>query len=161
MGHTRGLFLARCLIYYPQWSSSELSSHSLGRSFISQNLAIFGKMFQGSNRARITEHARLLLQLALARSQWALGSLLWRTANYKASDQRDKLFALLSLAGEFQDNEFGRPQALLPNYLKPLREVARDFTRYIIEISRSLLILSLVNPESQQEIGPIPNIGPS
>ena len=130
-------------------------------AFISQNLAIFGKMFQGSNSARITEHARLLLQLALARSQWTLGSLLWRTANYEASDQRDKFFALLSLAGEFQDNESGRPQALVPNYLKPLGEVARDFTRYIIETSRSLLILSLINPESQQEIEPVPNIGPS
>jgi len=130
-------------------------------AFISQNLAIFGKMFQGSNRARITEHARLLLQLALARSQWTIVSLLWRTANYKASDQRDKFFALLSLAGEFQDNDVGRPQALVPNYLKPLGEVARDFTRYVIETSRSLLILSLINPESQQEIEPIPNRGPS
>ena len=130
-------------------------------AFISQNLAIFGKMFQGSNRARITEHARLLLQLALARSQWTLGSLLWRTADYKASDQKDKFFALLSLAGEFQDNEFGRPQALVPNYRKPLGEVARDFTRYVIETSGSLLILSLINPESQQNIEPSPNTGPS
>jgi hypothetical protein len=133
----------------------------LAGAFISQNLAAFRKIFQDSNDARITVHARLLLQLAIARSKWALGSLLWRTANYKASDQRDKFFALLSLASKFQDNEVPCPQVLVPNYRKPLGEVARDFARYVIETSKSLLILSLINLESQQEMEPIPNIGPS
>lgn len=81
-------------------------------AFISQNITIFSKTSTVDTipiHARITEHARLLLQLAFARSHWTLGSLLWRTANYGASDQRDKYFALISLASEFRNTELAPP----------------------------------------------------
>jgi hypothetical protein len=62
----------------------------------------------------------------------------------KATDPRDKLFALLAfgqetcIAGEI-------PSALRPDYNKPLANVVADFTRWWIEEYRSLGILSFAH----------------
>jgi hypothetical protein len=119
-------------------------------AFVSQNITTFNTVSSLaksslSKRTKVTEHARLILQLAFARSQWRLDSLLWRTANYGATDHRDKYFALLSLTGEFQGNPTWQADSLAPDYEKELPIVARDFTRYIIENTKSLLVLSLIN----------------
>jgi hypothetical protein len=118
-------------------------------AFVSQNIAVFarsGRPGLSLSRLRATRHARLLLQLAVAKSDWALESLVWRTARYKASDSRDRIYTLLSLAGDFSRGN-PPPRELAPDYTRPPGQVARDATRYIIETSKNLLVLSLINRE--------------
>jgi hypothetical protein len=73
-------------------------------------------------------------------------SLIWLTFRYGASDQRDKYYALISLERELSMTTLLGPKLLVPDYGKPLREVARDFTPYSIQTADSLLLLSLINP---------------
>jgi hypothetical protein len=62
----------------------------------------------------------------------------------KASDPRDKLFALLGLGRETWATRQVTP-ALQPDYDKPVANVMADFTRWWISEHRSLGILSLVH----------------
>ncbi|PVH88832.1 HET-domain-containing protein [Cadophora sp. DSE1049] len=59
----------------------------------------------------------------------------------KATDPRDKLFALLGLAEEAEGS--GDPR-LKPDYSKSLEQAYRDASRFLIEHERSLQILSAV-----------------
>jgi hypothetical protein len=89
----------------------------------------------------MTSHTKFLLQLAIGKTEWALGSLLWRTATYGATDQRDKLFALVDLALRRKGVEVASlPTAMAPNYRKSIVDVVRDFTRYVVENSPTLLV---------------------
>ena len=62
----------------------------------------------------------------------------------KATDNRDKIFAILSLAKDTA-NEEKMPAALRPNYEKSSARVFADFTRWWIIAYRSLDILSIVH----------------
>ncbi|KAH7409330.1 heterokaryon incompatibility protein-domain-containing protein [Cadophora sp. MPI-SDFR-AT-0126] len=59
----------------------------------------------------------------------------------KATDPRDKIFALLGMALEAEGSEDPR---LKPDYSKSLEETYRDVSRFLIEHERSLQILSAV-----------------
>lgn len=67
------------------------------------------------------------------------------TLDLKATDPRDKLFAILSLASSTMANEDKLPEALLPNYKKSVGQVFADFTRWWICRYKSLEILSMVH----------------
>jgi hypothetical protein len=95
-------------------------------AFVSRIITVSGRGIRSGttpSHLRITQHARLL-QLAVVKSEWTLESLIWLTADYQASDPRDKFFALLSLAGDFR--LCPTPRGLQANYAKPLEQVARD-----------------------------------
>lgn len=72
-------------------------------------------------------------------STLGLTDLLWRMRPHKASDLRDKVFALLNIA---VDNE---PGGIQVDYRKTIIEVYAETTKYIIRRHRSLRILSLVH----------------
>ncbi|KAM7213091.1 Heterokaryon incompatibility protein (HET) domain containing protein [Rhypophila decipiens] len=104
-------------------------------------------------------HARLLLQLAIAKMPWTLEGIMWRTASYEATKPVDKLFALLGLHGIedgmhsfygslIMSNDDRIPVGLSPDYTRSLVDVARDFTRHMVEHSHNLLILSLINHDA-------------
>ncbi|KAJ2904755.1 hypothetical protein MKZ38_007263 [Zalerion maritima] len=115
-------------------------------AFLAQNRGTFTASRLKTDEAylAIVGHAFLILELAIARSQWTLGSLLWTTSKYKATDNRDKFFALLSISSNLKSIS----SRLLPDYAKPLSDVGRDFTRHVIQASNSLLVLSLINNET-------------
>jgi hypothetical protein len=65
----------------------------------------------------------------------------------RATDPRDKIFALLSFGGETSD--IGQLDDLIrPSYSKPTGQVFADFTRWWIQKHRSLDILSAIHSES-------------
>lgn len=86
--------------------------------------------------------------LSSTRDVWELQALLHSTRPFKATDPRDKVFALLGLAGETEAPD-NWPTALAPNYARSTRDVYMEVTRYCIQKTRNLSILSQVgrNPE--------------
>jgi hypothetical protein len=60
----------------------------------------------------------------------------------RATDQRDKLFALLVFGRE---TCIAIPPALRPDYTKPLPNTRADFTRWCIQQARSLDVLSFIH----------------
>ncbi|KAF4634089.1 hypothetical protein G7Y89_g4018 [Cudoniella acicularis] len=83
--------------------------------------------------------------------RWDMATLLSSAIRFKASDPRDKVYSLVSLSGETTDSS-NIPTALQANYDKSYIEVFRDVTRYIIESSKSLRILTLIRyvPKSKK-----------
>ncbi|KAH6708925.1 hypothetical protein BKA61DRAFT_615099 [Leptodontidium sp. MPI-SDFR-AT-0119] len=84
------------------------------------------------------------ITLAQARGEanhTTLEDLLLLTAHFQSTDPRDKLFALLGFAAECQ-RSIGVPEALQPNYLISASEAFARATRYFIESSQSLGVLS-------------------
>ncbi|KAI6084372.1 heterokaryon incompatibility protein-domain-containing protein [Hypoxylon rubiginosum] len=79
---------------------------------------------------------------------WDITTLLNKARWFKASEPRDRVYSLLGLIGEADESHI-LPTALQANYNKPVRDVFRDVTRYIIMSSRSLTILTLIrdNPD--------------
>ncbi|KIM98517.1 hypothetical protein OIDMADRAFT_31305 [Oidiodendron maius Zn] len=75
---------------------------------------------------------------------WGLQALLVASNSCIATDPRDKVFALLGLSAEAQD-ETSLPPQLIPNYKKPVQQVYLDVTSYIISATRDLILLSLIN----------------
>ncbi|KAL8307518.1 hypothetical protein RB597_000953 [Gaeumannomyces tritici] len=62
----------------------------------------------------------------------------------RASDSRDKIFAMLGL-GEETSTQDGIPLLLRPNYKKPVSQVYADFTRWWIQTYKKLSVLSAVH----------------
>lgn len=67
------------------------------------------------------------------------------TLDLKATDPRDKLYAILSLASSGMADEDNLPEVLRPNYKKSVSRVFADFTRWWICRHKSLEILSMVH----------------
>ncbi|VUC23018.1 unnamed protein product [Clonostachys rosea] len=65
----------------------------------------------------------------------------------RATDPRDKLFALLTFGKETSDVQ-SLPKLIEPNYEKPEAQVFADFTRWWIEEHKSLAILSSVHSQT-------------
>ncbi|KAJ3524977.1 hypothetical protein NM208_g11837 [Fusarium decemcellulare] len=158
------------LILYNKTTTSFLYLAWAG-AFVSQNLGVLTRSHLVHDLAKMkttVRHARLLLQLAVAKTRWNFDSLLWKTADYGASDQRDKFYALLSLTGT-QSEELGttlsrtRFNLPVPNYRLSLVQVAQAFTRHIIEAYRDLLILALINRGAAflDSLLPCPENGPT
>ena len=139
-------------------------------SFISQNLDVFALApysLQPSSRTRArTRHATLFLQLAILKTDWSFESILWRTAEFGATDLRDKFFALASLKDAMErQNPRAEARKYLhlkvpaANYRATLTQVAHQFTVYALLLD-SLLILSLVNRDPASR-PPSPDFGPT
>ncbi|KAL8369838.1 hypothetical protein RB595_000266, partial [Gaeumannomyces hyphopodioides] len=62
----------------------------------------------------------------------------------RASDPRDRIFAMLGL-GEETSTQDGIPPLLLPDYRKPTSRVYADFTRWWIQTYKKLGVLSAVH----------------
>ncbi|KAI1743029.1 heterokaryon incompatibility protein-domain-containing protein [Xylaria scruposa] len=79
---------------------------------------------------------------------WDMTTLLNKAIRFKASEPRDHVYSLIGLAGEADETSV-LPTALQANYDKPVQDVFRDVTRYIIISSRNLSILTLIryNPD--------------
>lgn len=70
--------------------------------------------------------------------------LIFRRIQIQATDPRDQVFALFSIARECQSQE-NKLDGFRPNYLKMTAEVYADFTRAVIMSTRSLVVLSAVD----------------
>ncbi|KAI3335918.1 heterokaryon incompatibility protein-domain-containing protein [Ustulina deusta] len=79
---------------------------------------------------------------------WDMTTLLNKARRFKASEPRDRVYSLIGLAGEANERSV-LPAALRANYDRPVQDVFRDITRYIIMSSRNLSILTLIryNPD--------------
>jgi hypothetical protein len=66
------------------------------------------------------------------------------TLDMRATDPRDRLFALLELSHEIHESG-ETPVALRPDYNKTLEKVMADFTRWCIIKQRSLKVLSMIH----------------
>lgn len=75
---------------------------------------------------------------------WELQSLLHSTRPVKATNPRDKVFALLGLSGESR-NPDDWPKALMPDYTRSVQDVYTEVTRYCIQRTGNLSILSQVD----------------
>ncbi|VUC25578.1 unnamed protein product [Clonostachys rosea] len=62
--------------------------------------------------------------------------LLYSTRNYQATDERDKLYALLGLARS-------EDQVFLPDYSRPLRKTMMEFVRFLVERDKNLRYLEI------------------
>ncbi|CAM1506115.1 Fc.00g057560.m01.CDS01 [Cosmosporella sp. VM-42] len=69
-----------------------------------------------------------------------------RAHSLKASDPRDKLFALLQFGKETEDIA-NLPPLIKPNYFKPVERVFPDFVRWWISTHKSLRVLSAVHAQ--------------
>ncbi|CAJ2508758.1 Uu.00g137840.m01.CDS01 [Anthostomella pinea] len=74
---------------------------------------------------------------------WDLTTLLNKTRRFEASEPRDRVYSLIGLTEEAGETSV-LPTALRANYDKPVRDVFRNITRYIIMSSRNLSILTLI-----------------
>lgn len=74
---------------------------------------------------------------------WDMTTLLNKTRRFKSSEPRDRVYSLIGLTREV-DESSALSAALQANYDKPVRDVFRDLTLYIIMSSGSLRILSLI-----------------
>ena len=84
----------------------------------------------------------------LRRSQvrWKLQSILMATSGkFGATDPRDKIFGLLGLAAE-TEQQTSWPVALLPNYRRDVAQVYREATKFLISECQNLAILSRTLP---------------
>ncbi|KAL8305589.1 hypothetical protein RB600_008464 [Gaeumannomyces tritici] len=82
---------------------------------------------------------------ALRRSKckWPLDALLVTThAKFQASDQRDKVYGILGLATEWQD-ETAHPAALRPDYSLDVADVYQRATRFLLEKGSSLSMMAI------------------
>ncbi|KAF2441203.1 HET-domain-containing protein [Karstenula rhodostoma CBS 690.94] len=107
--------------------------------------------FQEAMAALIRYHPRFraerlklmkgILDLSSKSEVWELSSLLQSTRPFQATDPRDKVFALLGLAGESRAPDKW-PKALLPDYSRMTQDVYMAVTLYCIDKTTSLTILS-------------------
>lgn len=82
--------------------------------------------------------------LRRAKAEWPLNALMSITQNkFRATDQRDKVYALLGMAAESIDSAT-LPQTLLPDYTLDVCEVYMKAARYFLERTGSLAILTRV-----------------
>ncbi|VTO88525.1 unnamed protein product [Fusarium graminearum] len=86
---------------------------------------------------------KLFLELEQLGLPWDLTTLLNKAMRFKASDPRDRVYALLALTDE-ANAAGGLPPRLQADYDKPTDQVFRDATRHIITSTGSLAILSLI-----------------
>jgi hypothetical protein len=89
-----------------------------------------------------------ILDLSSTRDVWELQALLHCTRPFKATDPRDKVFALLGLAGETETPD-NWPTALAPNYARTTRDVYMEVTRYCIQKTKNLSILTQVDGSAE------------
>ncbi|KAL5391291.1 hypothetical protein DPSP01_001169 [Paraphaeosphaeria sporulosa] len=82
-----------------------------------------------------------ILDLSSKSELWELSSLLQSTRPFQATDPRDKIFALLGLAGESRTPEKW-PKALMPDYSRSTQDVYMAVALYCIDKTSSLTILS-------------------
>lgn len=76
---------------------------------------------------------------------WELQAVLLCTTGFCAMDPRDKIFALLGLCVETQD-DVSRPPQLLADFTKVVEELFRDAKVYLISATQNLdLLLALVD----------------
>jgi hypothetical protein len=97
-------------------------------------------------------------ELGFTRDLWELQALLQSTRPFQATNSRDKVYALLGLAGETGAPDQW-PLALAPNYGRTVRELYTEVTRYCIQQTKSLSILSQVegSTESGNDDGQYPS----
>src|SRR5579871_2558870 len=99
-----------------------------------------------ANYMSVTKACRLLKLVKLYRtlsiSKQRLIDILWSTVEFQATDQRDKIYAILGIARE-QDQD-----ALLPDYTAAttLESLLRDLVRYHLESERDLDIFCYFPP---------------
>ncbi|CAG7561909.1 unnamed protein product, partial [Fusarium equiseti] len=74
---------------------------------------------------------------------WDLTTLLNKAIQSAASEPRDRVYSLLALTNEFEENG-NLPLALRAAYQKSVETIFRDVTRYIIATTKSLRILTLI-----------------
>jgi hypothetical protein len=105
---------------------------------------------------------RAIFNLTYSRKRWEFSSLLIQTHGFLATDQRDKVFALLSLAASEQNEEQGKwPLALAPDYKKIPERVFRDATFHLVSNARDLILLSLINFDPDPRVMALRNGLPS
>lgn len=91
-----------------------------------------------------TERLKLMkgiLNLSSKSEVWELSSLLQCTRPFQATDPRDKIYALLGLAGESKAPDKW-PKALMPDYNRVTQNVYMAVTLYCIDKTKCLSILS-------------------
>jgi len=77
---------------------------------------------------------------AVTSKEWSILNLLCRFSTQRATDPRDKIYALLGLAREMHDSN-GLGVLLSPDYTKPLTWVYADFVRCLVQRTQSLAVL--------------------
>jgi hypothetical protein len=75
---------------------------------------------------------------------WDLQALLYLTRDFRTTDSRDKVFALLGLLRETRDSS-NWPKELAPDYNRSVQSLYTDVTRYCIHQNKSLSILCRVD----------------
>lgn len=78
-------------------------------------------------------------------SHRSLSNLVHRTRLFECSDPRDKIYSLLSVAKQSEEQE----SKILPDYSSPVAQVYQDFTRSRILADQDLRILSLVKQANE------------
>lgn len=85
---------------------------------------------------------RLLDRLRRTGPPWDMTTMLNMSAYLKCSEPQDHIYSLVGLAGEAEESEL--PEALQANYNKPVTNFFRDVTRYIIQSTGNLALLTLI-----------------
>ncbi|TWU75343.1 hypothetical protein ED733_006948 [Metarhizium rileyi] len=95
--------------------------------------------------SRVPETLRNVYTMCSVRQssvRWPLDALLSMTQiKFHATDQRDKIFALLGLAAECQDGK-EPPEALRPDYSMDVARIYRRVARFLLEKNGSLALLT-------------------
>lgn len=97
----------------------------------------------GTTNTPALRSLKLLNELRNVGLPWDLTTLLNKAIRFKASEPRDRVYSLLGLAREAEDTS-SLPIPLQANYDKPVRDVFRDATRYIIMSAMNLTVLTLI-----------------
>ncbi|KAI0436531.1 heterokaryon incompatibility protein-domain-containing protein [Xylaria telfairii] len=84
---------------------------------------------------------------------WDITTLLNKTRRFKSSEPRDRVYSIIGLTGEADENGVP-PTVLRANYTKSVRNTFRDITRYIIVSSGNLSILTLIRGHLDWSIYP-------
>lgn len=85
---------------------------------------------------------RLLDRLRRTGLPWDLTTMLNMSAYFKCSVPQDHIYSLVGLAGEAEEPEL--PETLQANYQKSIADTFRDVTRYIIQSTGNLALLTLI-----------------
>lgn len=91
---------------------------------------------------------------------WHLEIILSRSRGYFASEENDKVYALLAIARDpFLKAQSGHPR-LLPDYKRNFHETCTLVSRLILENSENLLLLSMIEDASFRSIPNVPSWAP-
>jgi hypothetical protein len=75
------------------------------------------------------------------RNKFSFLSLIWLTCHFEYTEPRDRLFALLGIAKEFNNNSLSLPDSIQPDYNQPVIRILARYAHWLMTHDKSLNIL--------------------